>query len=561
MVSLADRSEGSTGVTFLLAFRARASVPVLSSAVGFLMWSLRGPSSVLGIFAAAVAVVSLSIGPAVAAPQTSGDEGPPGDSPQETSLEGEANVETVADSDAETEGSGASSGVSQSGGEEEPELGSLAVEDADESGCGIPVAAYTGTPSGRLSGSNRYATAAAIAKAVKSAPSGEGRALFVASGQTFADGLGLGALAAEFGWPLMLTSKQSISPELREYATRLNPTHIYIAGGPGAVSESVKEQLEALGTEDVVTTRFSGADRYQTSQKIAECFNSGVPVVLTTGAKFPDAVVSGAPAAKLGAPVVLTKPGELESSASEALTELKPSEVFVIGGKWSATVRSQVASLTAGSKTPTVLSGKDRYLTAQVVAKHFFESSSKAVLAAGIDFPDALAGVSVAASLNVPILLTQKTCRPKGIETLMKGVKTPVFLGGTGVLEATGHSKTCVAAPKETTQQKVVSFAKTHDGKGYTSGGTGPNSFDCSGFTQYVYKQAGVGIPRTTWQQWTQGKNVSSSPVPGDIAVMEGGGHVAIYLGGNMIIDAGNTRVGVSIRKMWQTPVGYVRFG
>ena len=538
------------------------------------MWSLRGPSSVLGTPAVVVAAFSLSVGTAAATPPTAEGEGPPGVGSLEVSQEDEVVAETGGESESEkdvSEDLGSASGTesggmesdTQSGGEQEAEeLVTLALEEDDEPLCGIPDATYTGTPSGRLSGKNRYATAVEVAGAVKSSPVGEGRALFVASGQSFADGLALGALAAKHGWPLMLTSRHVVSAELRDHAAELQPTHIYIAGGPGAISTSVENQLKALGSEGVEVTRFAGVGRYETSAKIAECFPEGSPAVVTTGATFPDAVVSAAPAAKLGAPIVLTKPGKLGTPAAEALGKLEPSEVVVIGGTWSKAVLSSIGSLTATGGTPTVLAGKDRYLTAQAVAEHFYGATpATAVLASGSTFPDALAGVSVAASLDAPILLTKKACRPKGIETLMKGIKNPVFLGGTGALTAAGHSKTCVVAPKVTTQNKVVTFAKTHNGKGHRSGGTGPDSFDCSGFTQYVYGQAGVSIPRTTWEQWMQGKKVTSNPTPGDIAVMEGGGHVAIYLGGDLIIDAGNTRVGVSIRKMWQTPAAYVRFG
>ncbi len=94
-------------------------------------------------------------------------------------------------------------------------------------------------------------------------------------------------------------------------------------------------------------------------------------------------------------------------------------------------------------------------------------------------------------------------------------------------------------APSTTTASKVVSAAYKQLGKPYAWGAAGPYSFDCSGLVQYVFKQAGVSLPRTTWTQATAGTRVSLGALkPGDLLFFDNTNHVAIYIGGNQYIDA-----------------------
>lgn len=88
----------------------------------------------------------------------------------------------------------------------------------------------------------------------------------------------------------------------------------------------------------------------------------------------------------------------------------------------------------------------------------------------------------------------------------------------------------------------LVSFAYTLLGKPYVFGATGPDTFDCSGFTSYVYRHAaGIEITRTTFSQVGQGKAVSRSELqPGDL-VFPHAGHVGIYVGGGSYIHAPQT--------------------
>jgi peptidoglycan DL-endopeptidase CwlO len=87
----------------------------------------------------------------------------------------------------------------------------------------------------------------------------------------------------------------------------------------------------------------------------------------------------------------------------------------------------------------------------------------------------------------------------------------------------------------------LAAIAYTGIGHPYLWGGTTPNGWDCSGFTQWVYAQAGISIPRTN--AWTA-MRPTSTPSPGDLVMQNGGAHVGIYVGNGMMISALNPSQG-----------------
>lgn len=99
------------------------------------------------------------------------------------------------------------------------------------------------------------------------------------------------------------------------------------------------------------------------------------------------------------------------------------------------------------------------------------------------------------------------------------------------------------------TGNAVVDFAYTLIGTPYVYGATGPNAFDCSGFTSYVYRHAaGIDITRTTWSQYGQGVPVSYSELQlGDLVFTYDLGHVGIYVGGGQYIHAPQPGEGVKV--------------
>lgn len=99
-----------------------------------------------------------------------------------------------------------------------------------------------------------------------------------------------------------------------------------------------------------------------------------------------------------------------------------------------------------------------------------------------------------------------------------------------------------VPAANTSLAQAVVNLAYSKIGSPYVWGAEGPNSFDCSGLTSYVYKNAaGISIPRSSSAQAGYGKTVSKSDLqPGDLVFFGSGSvsHVGIYIGGGNMIHS-----------------------
>lgn len=106
----------------------------------------------------------------------------------------------------------------------------------------------------------------------------------------------------------------------------------------------------------------------------------------------------------------------------------------------------------------------------------------------------------------------------------------------------------------------IVGIAKSMFGVPYVYGGTTPNGFDCSGLTSYVYRQAGISIPRTASAQKAAATPVSS-PRPGDLVFF---GypvyHVGIYVSPGTMIDAQRPGTTIGYHSIWTKPSGYGRF-
>src|SRR5664279_4307961 len=89
----------------------------------------------------------------------------------------------------------------------------------------------------------------------------------------------------------------------------------------------------------------------------------------------------------------------------------------------------------------------------------------------------------------------------------------------------------------------LVGTALALRGAPYRNGGADPKGFDCSGFTQYVFNQYGVALPRAVREQFQLGKSVKADDLaPGDLVFFttteRGASHVAIAIGGDEFVHA-----------------------
>ncbi|WP_264670415.1 LysM peptidoglycan-binding domain-containing C40 family peptidase [Arthrobacter sp. VKM Ac-2550] len=104
----------------------------------------------------------------------------------------------------------------------------------------------------------------------------------------------------------------------------------------------------------------------------------------------------------------------------------------------------------------------------------------------------------------------------------------------------------------------IADVAKSMVDSPYVYGGTSPSSgWDCSGFTKWVYAQAGIDLPRTSQQQ-IAAMTPTSNPQPGDLVSQNGGGHIGIYLGDGKMVSALNPGDGTLVHPISWMPVdGY----
>lgn len=101
----------------------------------------------------------------------------------------------------------------------------------------------------------------------------------------------------------------------------------------------------------------------------------------------------------------------------------------------------------------------------------------------------------------------------------------------------------------------IISTAKQYIGVKYVWGGTTPSGFDCSGYTQYVFAQQGISLPRVSRDQYAQGTAVSYENLKaGDLVFFSLDGdkvidHVGIFIGNGQFINASSSK-GVTIYSM-----------
>ena len=154
--------------------------------------------------------------------------------------------------------------------------------------------------------------------------------------------------------------------------------------------------------------------------------------------------------------------------------------------------------------------------------------------------------------LGVAALEKQRLARKKAIGKTLSKQKTllaTLTAQQAPTVGSGGSTSAVYTGPTATQAQKAVAFAYAQLGKPYVWGATGPGSYDCSGLMMAAWAAAGVTIPRDTYSQVAGLPSVPlSSLQPGDLVFFDGDGHVAMYVGGGMIIDA--PRTGLTVEKV-----------
>jgi peptidoglycan DL-endopeptidase CwlO len=126
--------------------------------------------------------------------------------------------------------------------------------------------------------------------------------------------------------------------------------------------------------------------------------------------------------------------------------------------------------------------------------------------------------------------------RANGLE--VDGVPGPATLGSMGITATAGGTSKAAddegssSSSSGTGLSAAISAARSKIGASYSYGATGPSSFDCSGLTQWAFKQAGISLSRTSFAQYGQGSSVSKGNVQaGDLVFFNTAGSGASHVG------------------------------
>ena len=158
-----------------------------------------------------------------------------------------------------------------------------------------------------------------------------------------------------------------------------------------------------------------------------------------------------------------------------------------------------------------------------------------------------------------------RTARTAAVLGLSTALLTPV-LGLATAAPAAAHTTTASATQTSDVGARAVQEAAQHEGKPYEYGATGPGSFDCSGFVQYVYAQVGVAVPRTSGDQYAASSKVSQADRRlGDLIAMRNSDgritHVGIYAGDDSWWVARRTGTTVTKQALYSSHYSVGRVG
>ncbi|GJJ27422.1 N-acetylmuramoyl-L-alanine amidase [Bacillus velezensis] len=193
---------------------------------------------------------------------------------------------------------------------------------------------------------------------------------------------------------------------------------------------------------DNAVKRVGGSNRYGTAAALSkQVYSTASTAVVVGGGSYADAISAAPMAYQKNAPLLYTNKDNLSSETKTRLKELKTKTVIIVGGTpaVSANTANQIKALGISVKR---ISGSNRYDTAAKVAKEM-PAASKAVIANGFLYADAIAAIPYAAMNGYPILFTNQTDINSATAGAIKskGIKSSIVTGGTGSINASVFNK------------------------------------------------------------------------------------------------------------------------
>ena len=226
----------------------------------------------------------------------------------------------------------------------------------------------TGAQVERFSGDDRIDTAAKAALSEPAVPAG--RPVVIANGWSPPDVGAAAPLAASLGGSVLFANEKSLGAPTVAALRRLAPSQVIIVGGTAALSGDIESQIAAV-VPDVLTERLGGVDRVDTAARGAALapVELGEPVVLANGWDAADVGIAAPLAASLGGSVLFTQRNTLSDRTAEALADLSPSRIILIGGseRLARAVDAELERLHPGVPRLNI-AGPERITTAALAA-------------------------------------------------------------------------------------------------------------------------------------------------------------------------------------------------
>lgn len=180
----------------------------------------------------------------------------------------------------------------------------------------------------RIAGTNRFDTAHQIAQRV--APLGAEHVVLV-NGEAYADALSIGAYAAQKQWPILLSSSNQLRVETEAALEALGVEEVSVIGGNKVIRAEV---VDSLASKGIKVERIAGANRYETSVKVAEHGRDAFShLYVTTGKNYADALTGGVLAAKRQTGLMLVEDNRVPEAVHRFVGKYPIMKIDILGGE------------------------------------------------------------------------------------------------------------------------------------------------------------------------------------------------------------------------------------
>ncbi|WP_348982865.1 cell wall-binding repeat-containing protein [Desulfosporosinus sp. Sb-LF] len=196
--------------------------------------------------------------------------------------------------------------------------------------------------------------------------------VILARDDQFSDALAAAPLSKKLDAPILMTNSTKLDDRTLAEIHALGAKNVYIVGGTVAIAQDIQDTL----SNEFTVTRIAGQQTYDTAAMISS--NVGIDpthtVYIANGYAIPDAIAISAFAAEQGSPILLTDRDVLPASTLQALTDLKASNVILLGG--TAVIGAQVESQLSSKYLVKRWGGFDRYDTQSIIFQNLFNTQA-----------------------------------------------------------------------------------------------------------------------------------------------------------------------------------------